>query len=321
MFLNTMKSLTDAINKVRVGFSVPCLALILVASTSGLVNAAEPTEMAASPHRTAYTFPFGDSIRSWFGGENSSKTLPARQAPNRFRSPDPDSQKTSRTSSPSLASELRADADKIQQKLTYRYANPVVVRFQRNLSAERSLRLYMETSQMIDARHLKPTPYATRTRQAVKNLLLAVENPEFLRANGLSPANGQVKAFRDALTQMAERTPVRTSTDALNMLYRTIDMAGRQLGLRPAAVATEFVYGATETLDKYSAFAPSADRREPSADLEDHVVGIGVEIKPHDSGALIMKTLRGGPAAAAGLKRGDMIVSVNGKNLKGKNLD
>jgi carboxyl-terminal processing protease len=56
------------------------------------------------------------------------------------------------------------------------------------------------------------------------------------------------------------------------------------------------------------------------AALEEHVVGIGVELKTHESGALIMGVIENGPAAQAGLTNGDLIVAINGRSVRGQSL-
>jgi carboxyl-terminal processing protease len=82
------------------------------------------------------------------------------------------------------------------------------------------------------------------------------------------------------------------------------------------------VFGAAESLDKYSGFEPEEPKSAPSADvLDDHVVGIGVEIKPHDDGVEVVKALRNGPAARAGITAGDILTQVDGRNLRGQSLD
>ena len=83
----------------------------------------------------------------------------------------------------------------------------------------------------------------------------------------------------------------------------------------------EFIFGATESLDEYSAFVPAMGRTAPTTELEDHIVGIGVEIKAEPRGLLISHALPRGPAAEAGLKGGDVIESVNGQKITGATLD
>ncbi|MCA9040967.1 MAG: S41 family peptidase [Planctomycetaceae bacterium] len=208
-----------------------------------------------------------------------------------------------------------------ERKLAARYGDPVVGRFIMNISTQQALSVYQETARLIDTRHIQPTSYKDRAEYALGNLDLAIQNQYFLTANQISPSAQQVSNFRSGLRQMYQKYPVKNSSDALNLIYQTINMAQQTVGLRGSAVVTEFVYAATETLDKYSAFVPEDSYRKPSATLEDHIVGIGVEIKPEADSIMIMKTLPNGPAANAGLKQGDVILSIDGQSVSGKTLD
>ena len=209
----------------------------------------------------------------------------------------------------------------IQRKLTIRYGNPVILRLEHSMSSQQSLELYQEISSLIDARHLNPSSYDARVKQAVKNLTLALENPVFLQANGLGQDPSRVDAFRGDLQRVADGQPVRNADDASQAMQWTMQAAERDAGLRPTVVVMEFIFGATDSLDKYSAFVPAIGRGAPSAELEDHIVGIGVEIKADERGMLIAKALPGGPAAEAGLQNGDMIESIDGHKVTGASLD
>jgi carboxyl-terminal processing protease len=218
------------------------------------------------------------------------------------------------------AEETQTEAEKIQSRITNRYSDPVIVRFVMSLTADRGLSLYQETARLIDSRHLEPSSYQMRVQRAVLNLMYAVENPAFVQAFGVASQNAT--AFRQSLGQLLQRQAVNNSNDALNFLRATMDLANRSMRIPVGAVAMEFVSGATESLDQYSMFVPEEPKRQPSASaLDDHVVGIGVEIKPHEQGVRILKALRGGPAAAAGLQADDIIVRANGQALAGKSLD
>lgn len=215
-----------------------------------------------------------------------------------------------------------SETEDIQQRLSARYGNPVVQRFLYNVSPEQTLNVYREASQLIDSRHMQPTSYQIRTQRAATNLMQGLRNREFLSANRISPSAAQVQSFESAMNQLLQSRPVRNQNDAVQMVYAMANVAHQHVGIRPTAVVLEFVYGSTETLDKYSTFLPEETRRQPSASvLEGSVVGIGVEIKPHDQGVEVVKALRGGPAQAAGLQAGDIIVGINGQSIRGQNLN
>lgn len=226
-----------------------------------------------------------------------------------------------KTKVPTVSPAEQAELAAIHQRLTYRYGNPKTVRFLRALSANKGLQLYREISELIDRRHLKPVAYDKRVSLAIRSLSVAVTHREFLQANGLKPTQQQVQNFRAALNRLLSTQSVRTRNDAVNMLYWSMGAANRQLGLRGAAAAMEFIHAATDSLDKYSAFVPNDPAKQPSASLEDHVVGIGVEIKPISDGVIVIRPLRGGPAAKAGLLKGDVIVAVNGRSLAGHDIN
>jgi hypothetical protein len=200
----------------------------------------------------------------------------------------------------------------IQRKLTVRYGNPAVVHLLRSLSSEQGLQLFAEVSILIDSRHLKPSTYDARVKQAAKNLLEALDNRAFLRANGLEGDPSRTSAFRSDIQQLANSRPISGRDEAYQALRWTMRAAEEHGGMRPVVAVLEFIYGSTDSLDKYSGFVPTLDRGSPSVELEDHIVGVGVEIKPEESGLLVVNALAGGPAAEAGLRKGDLIESVNG---------
>jgi hypothetical protein len=130
-------------------------------------------------------------------------------------------------------------ATDMQNRLSARYGNPAVTRLAQRLTADKALAVYYETAQLIDARHVSPATYEARTKRALDNLSLAMENPKFLQANRIAPTPAKIKQFRDSLEWLATNRPAKTSGDALNTVRWTMDLGNRIVGLSPSSVALD----------------------------------------------------------------------------------
>lgn len=217
-------------------------------------------------------------------------------------------------------------AENIFNSITQRYSNPVTLRAIQSMSASQALNLYTEVSTQTDRRHLEPSSYDLRVRRGLRNLQLALENPAFLQNNRMQAQGFQVDGLRNSLARLESQAQIRSQNEATQLVQSAMQIA-QQAGLTGNVVAFEFANSTIETLDKFSALEPTDPARGASlspalsetrsAAMESEIVGIGVEVKEHDTGLLIMKALRGGPAAEAGLKAGDIISSINRRSITG----
>ncbi|MEP3479444.1 MAG: S41 family peptidase [Fuerstiella sp.] len=215
-------------------------------------------------------------------------------------------------------------AENIYKAITNRYSNPVTLRAIQSMSSAQALNLYTEVSTQTDRRHLEPSSYDLRVRRGLRNLQLALENPAFLQSNQMPTQGFQVDGLRNSLARLESQAQVRSQGDAIQLVQSAMQI-GQQSGLPANVVAFEFANSTVETLDKFSALEPNDPSRGASlnpalsetrsAAMESEIVGIGVEVKQHDSGLLIMKALRGGPAVEAGLKSGDIITAIDGRSI------
>lgn len=220
------------------------------------------------------------------------------------------------------------DEEMHNAKVTARYQDSAFLSFLSRSSMNQITSLYMEASNLIDTRHVSPTSYETRTQAAVRGLLVALSNPAFLRANGAAPRPDQLQAFQNDLSQIMNTRGPQTAAEAVGVMQWVASTGSQRLGLRQEVVAMEFLSETLDSLDKYSSFVPEKTAMAPSASaslettaaLEESIVGIGVELKTHEQGALVMGTVEGGPSAEVGLKKGDILVSINGQELAGMPL-
>ncbi len=220
------------------------------------------------------------------------------------------------------------NADKLQLRISSRYQDPKMLSVLNSTNMRQMSSLFLEVSKTIDARHVSPTSYEVRTAAALEGLVRALENPEFLKVAGARGSDADLQQATTSLDEMMNQQPARSAEDAIGVMQWAADTLNQQLGIRQEIVALEFLNATLDSLDKYSSFmpnkvgnAPSAQANLATAGLEERIVGVGIEMKTHDNGALIMGTVEGGSAAEAGLKRGDVLIRIGQQSLTGMSLN
>jgi carboxyl-terminal processing protease len=218
-----------------------------------------------------------------------------------------------------------AESEAIRAALTARYSSPPLVRAVRAMSLNAALNLHAEVSERIDRRSLEPTSYETRVRRALRNLLLALDNEAFRSAMGLRNGGFELDIFRQRLSDLASRLRVGGFGDSRAVLDEVLAAAAAVRELPAGVVAWEFAVGSVDTLDRFSGLSPADPgvsrstmlSEVRSASLDEEMVGVGVEVTSDPRGLRIVRALRGSPAAAAGLRGGDLITEVDGRSLSG----
>lgn len=76
------------------------------------------------------------------------------------------------------------------------------------------------------------------------------------------------------------------------------------------------IQGMLFTLDPHSVYFSTTEFRKLKEDQSSSFYGIGVQIQRHDDGVYIQSVVQGTPAARAGLRFGDRIVEVDGKDAR-----
>ncbi len=219
-------------------------------------------------------------------------------------------------------------SEKLQLRISSRYQDPKMLSVLNSTSMRQMSSLFLEVSRTIDARHVSPTSYEVRTAAALEGLVRALENPEFLKVAGAHGSDADLKQATASLHEMIGTQPARSAEEAVGVMQWAADTLNQQLGIRPEIVALEFLNATLDSLDKYSSFmpnkvgnAPSAQANSATAGLEERIVGVGIEMKTHAQGALLMGTVEGGSAAEAGLKRGDVLIQIGQQSLSGMSLN
>jgi len=211
----------------------------------------------------------------------------------------------------------------IQQRISYRVNDSKLNQFLSSTNDRQVRSLFMEISQLIDQRHVAPTSYQERTSRALNYIAEVLENPEFLRKNGVRASEQTLERARQELRSKAKNVSARTAQEAAQAMSWSMYQLAGGVGINPATIGMEFVEGTIDSLDKYSAFKPNAQVSKPRVELKsrEELVGIGVEMKQHEKGVIIVRPIQGSPAEKAGIRRGDIINSINGVSVAGKGIN
>jgi carboxyl-terminal processing protease len=119
-----------------------------------------------------------------------------------------------------------------------------------------------------------------------------------------------------------------TSTNAKNS-YRVVDEIEKDYNEAISMIASNYsgdidhekatqaaIQGMLSTLDPHSAYFPYSEFKKLKEDQDSRFYGIGVTIVQHHDGVYVQSVVDGTPAAKHGLKYGDRILEVDGKNAR-----
>ncbi|WP_308635933.1 S41 family peptidase [Paenibacillus silvisoli] len=128
--------------------------------------------------------------------------------------------------------------------------------------------------------------------------------------------------FAGGRLSMLLQYPIMKEPAFGNLSYAYKEIMNRYL---EGADSKALVDGAAEGMvgslgDPYSVYLTGDRGEQYISSYEDHFVGIGVEIREEDGEFIIDKLIEGAPSGKAGLKAGDVFVTVDGTAIKGLNL-
>jgi carboxyl-terminal processing protease len=155
----------------------------------------------------------------------------------------------------------------------------------------------------------------------LQELRSALEDESFLKEHMSGASLQGVEALKDRLQALRDREPVIDSPKEASEQLHGVMLACRPLGLKPAAVMLEFLCGACNALDEYTAYLSPRQLLEIEADLNGKYVGIGVDLGVADQKLIITRVLPNSPAEQArltdgrALTPGTSIVSIDGQTV------
>jgi carboxyl-terminal processing protease len=212
----------------------------------------------------------------------------------------------------------------MHQRLVRRYQDASFQKILLRLPTDRAFDLFDELVERIESHYVDAVPLEPLIRRGFDNLEVALRDPQFafLTLNAPNPAAERITWLRDQLRARRERLVVPDRESARDQVSHACNLAGQALGISPAPIILEFVFGCCDALpDDYTAYLTPDKLDDMLATIDGNFVGLGVELKNDDIGLKLVGVIRGGPASEAGLKAGDRIVAVGGVSVRGLGLD
>ncbi|MGA2033460.1 MAG: S41 family peptidase [Thermoguttaceae bacterium] len=182
------------------------------------------------------------------------------------------------------------------------------------LPTDKALELYAQVLGKIQSHYVEPANWKDLIERGTTDLEVALNEPAFVERNFVQPNPAGVSAYCRELRESLAARAIGTREEARDCVARAAALAQRRLGLPPTVVVLEYLCGATNSLDPYTAFLTPDQLNDVYSQIEGNFVGLGIELKSHGGGLMIVRVITGSPAERAGVRAGDRILAVDGRS-------
>jgi carboxyl-terminal processing protease len=189
------------------------------------------------------------------------------------------------------------------------------------LSERDTLAIYDEVLLKIQANYVHQPRWQQFVDSGLTNLSVALAEPLFVARNVPRLSEEQAAALQQEARRLVTAKTVADRSQALAHVQAVGNTLKQRYGLPLQAVVMEFTSGAAAALDEYSSFLTGSQMDEVFSQIEGNFVGLGIELKTEATGLLIVNLIEGGPAATAGIVRGERITAVDQKTIRDTSPD
>lgn len=207
----------------------------------------------------------------------------------------------------------RFDESRLHYGIDRRYADASYLRSIHELNAVAAQQLYSDLLLKIDTHYVTAPQWHDLTKRGVMSLEFALGDEDFCQHNAIRAGQPEVNSLCVEVRNSLARRSIRSRQEAIAAASEIANIASARVGLSGSATMHEFTAAAADGLDNYSAFLSSDQLRDVYAQIEGNFVGLGVELKADNQALSIIDVIPRSPAEQAGLKAGDRIVAVDGK--------
>ncbi len=191
--------------------------------------------------------------------------------------------------------------------------------FQQALSRSttaQALATYSDVIHKVQTYYVIQPDWKSMVRLGASDLQIALQHPNFVQRYA-----GDLSAERAA--EVAAQLPtwiaaarIEDAQDAYRITQQLAVRLHEQAGVSQVATIYEMIFGLVQALDPYSAYMTDSQYRETMSQIEGNFVGLGVELKTLPGQLVVVSVIPNGPAYAAGLQSGDLILSADGVSVE-----
>jgi carboxyl-terminal processing protease len=215
----------------------------------------------------------------------------------------------------------RHELAKVHFDLARRYADASFRRSLATLSEREAQALYGELLLKVQSHYVAQPNWQELVRRGSVSLGVALGEDDFCQANRTAPNPQAAQEFKLSVARFLQSRPIRDRQQAIDAANYISRLAEQHLQVPSTAAMLEYVGGAAASLDEYSAYLTGDQLREVYSQIEGNFVGLGIELKSGEGGLLIVKVITGSPAERGGVRPGDLIVSVDNRDVSQMSTD
>jgi len=189
------------------------------------------------------------------------------------------------------------------------------------LSFSESLDLYSEVLLKLQTHYVETPNWKELVVRGTNALEVALSEPAFLKESHVHTDSLALDRFRQEVWHTLGSRPILNRNDARTAVSLVAAMAAQRIGLPQNHVVMEYACGAANALDLYSSYLTPGQLNDIYAQIEGNFVGLGIELKADKGSLLIVRVIPGSPAQKGGLRDGDRILAVDGKQTRDCSTD
>jgi carboxyl-terminal processing protease len=189
------------------------------------------------------------------------------------------------------------------------------------LPLDRTLDLYAQVLLKIESHYVDSPNWKELVERGSNNVEVALSEPVFLDRYIAETYRPAIRGFSSEIRSLLGTRQIRTREEAGQAVAAAAALAQKRLSVPPTVVALEYLCGATNSLDQYSAFLTPDQLNEVYSQIEGNFVGLGIELKVQANALTIIRVITGSPAEQAGVRAGDRIIVIDGQVTSSMSTD